>query len=102
MAIICSRRNRSAEMNKAGETYKLKIYPSYGDSPRDGHSFGYFGADVWAEDVLGFLNHYPVSTLGEPVSTLGETVNALGAHFVWELPGALEQTARTVESNLLL
>jgi len=48
----------SAEMNKVGKTYKLKIYPSYGDSPRDGHSFGYFGSDVWAEDVFGFLNQY--------------------------------------------
>jgi dienelactone hydrolase len=46
----------SAEMNKVGKTYKLKIYPSYGDSPRDGHSFGYFGSDVWAEAVFGFLN----------------------------------------------
>src|SRR5207244_4183342 len=34
----------SAEMNAAGKTYKLKIYPAYGDSPRDGHSFGYFGS----------------------------------------------------------
>jgi carboxymethylenebutenolidase len=48
----------SAEMNEVGKTYKLKIYPSYGDSPQDGHSFGYFGADVWAEDVFGFLNQY--------------------------------------------
>src|SRR6202521_5653786 len=48
----------SAEMNKVGKTYKLKIYPSYGDSPRDGHSFGYFGSEVWAEDVFGFLNQY--------------------------------------------
>jgi hypothetical protein len=38
------------------KTYKLKIYPSYGDSPQDGHSFGYFGSDVWAEDVFEFLN----------------------------------------------
>jgi carboxymethylenebutenolidase len=48
----------SAEMNKVGKTYKLKIYPSYGDSPQDGHSFGYFGSDVWAEDVFAFLNQY--------------------------------------------
>jgi carboxymethylenebutenolidase len=48
----------SAEMNKVGKIYKLKIYPSYGDSPRDGHSFGYFGSDVWAEDVFGFLNEH--------------------------------------------
>jgi carboxymethylenebutenolidase len=48
----------SAEMNKMSKTYKSKIYPAYGDSPRDGHSFGYFGSDVWAEDVFAFLNQY--------------------------------------------
>jgi carboxymethylenebutenolidase len=48
----------SAEMNEAGKTYKLKIYPPYGDSPRDGHSFGYFGSGVWAEDVFEFLNQH--------------------------------------------
>jgi carboxymethylenebutenolidase len=48
----------SAEMGEVGKTYKLKIYPSSGDSPQDGHSFGYFGSDVWAEDVFGFLNQY--------------------------------------------
>ncbi len=48
----------SAQMNEAGKTYKLKIYPPYGDSPGDGHSFGYFGSDVWAEDVFGFLNQH--------------------------------------------
>jgi hypothetical protein len=45
-------------MNEVGKAYKLKIYPSYGDSPGGGHSFGYFGSDVWSEDVFGFLNQY--------------------------------------------
>jgi carboxymethylenebutenolidase len=48
----------SAEMNEVGKAYKLKIYPSYGDSPGEGHSFGYFGSTVWSEDVFGFLNQY--------------------------------------------
>jgi carboxymethylenebutenolidase len=48
----------SAAMDGAGKTFKLKIYPSYGDSPGDGHSFGYFGSDVWAKDVFDFLDHY--------------------------------------------
>src|SRR5438477_5624244 len=48
----------SAEMNKVGKTYKLKIYPAYGDSSGDGHTFGYFGSDVWADDVFGFLNQH--------------------------------------------
>jgi hypothetical protein len=48
----------SAKMGEVGKTYKLKTYPSYGDSPQDSHRFGYFGSDVWAEDVFGFLNQY--------------------------------------------
>ena len=48
----------SAKMDEANKTYKLKIYPSHGDSPLDGHTFGYFGSDVWAEDVFGFLSQY--------------------------------------------
>lgn len=48
----------SAEMSEVNKTYKLKIYPAYGGSPGDGHSFGYFGGDVWADDVFGFLNQY--------------------------------------------
>jgi carboxymethylenebutenolidase len=48
----------SAKMGEANKAYKLKIYPSYGDSPLDGHTFGYFGSDVWAEDVFGFLSQY--------------------------------------------
>jgi len=48
----------SAKMQEVGKTYKLKIYPPYGDSTRDGHSFGYFGSEVWANDVFEFLNQY--------------------------------------------
>jgi carboxymethylenebutenolidase len=48
----------SSEMNATGKTYKRKIYPAYGDSPQDGHSFGYFGSEIWTEDVFGFLNQY--------------------------------------------
>lgn len=42
-------------MKEAGKPYELKIYPAYGKSTDDGHSFGYFGSAVWADDVLAFL-----------------------------------------------
>ncbi len=48
----------SAVMKAAGKVYQLKIYPPYGTSPQDGHTFGYFGAAVWADDVFRFLNRY--------------------------------------------
>ena len=46
----------SALMKTAGKPYEVKIYPPYGASPGDGHTFGYFGAVVWADDVFRFLN----------------------------------------------
>jgi len=46
----------SAAMKRAHKAYEVKIYPTYGNSPQDGHAFGYFGAAVWADDVFQFLN----------------------------------------------
>jgi carboxymethylenebutenolidase len=48
----------SAVMKAAGKTYEVKIYPPYGNSPQDGHAFGYFGSAVWADDVFRFLNRH--------------------------------------------
>jgi carboxymethylenebutenolidase len=48
----------SVEMKDAGKSYELKIYPPYGDSAGDGHTFGYFGASVWADDVFRFLDQH--------------------------------------------
>jgi carboxymethylenebutenolidase len=50
----------SAAMKDAGKPHDRKIYPAYGDTAADGHNFGYFGADVWADDVFRFLNRYCV------------------------------------------
>jgi carboxymethylenebutenolidase len=50
----------SAVMKDAGKAHDVKIYPPYGNSPQDGHSFGYFGAAVWADDVFRFLNAHCV------------------------------------------
>lgn len=51
-------RTLSAAMKQAHKKYELKIYPPYGDSPQDGHAFGYFGAATWANDVFLFLNQH--------------------------------------------
>ena len=48
----------STAMKDAGRAYKMKIYPAYGNSASDGHTFGYFGASVWADDVFQFLNQH--------------------------------------------
>jgi dipeptidyl aminopeptidase/acylaminoacyl peptidase len=54
-------RTLSAAMTAAGHVAEAKIYPRYGDSHADGHSFAYRGSDVWFPDVLAFLEkHCPV------------------------------------------
>jgi carboxymethylenebutenolidase len=48
----------SAAMKDAGKEFEIKIYPPYGESHMDGHTFGYFGSSVWAPDVFRFLNQH--------------------------------------------
>jgi dienelactone hydrolase len=44
-----------AEMKMAGKDGVAKIYPNYGHSARDGHSFAYRGASTWFDDVFEFV-----------------------------------------------
>ncbi|PYT81642.1 MAG: hypothetical protein DMG40_08815 [Acidobacteria bacterium] len=48
----------SNAMKDAGKEFEVKIYPPYGESVQDGHTFGYFGSSVWAGDVFRFLNKH--------------------------------------------
>jgi carboxymethylenebutenolidase len=48
----------SAAMKNAGKPYEMKIYPAFGKSPEEGHSFAYLGGSVWAEDVFRFLGRH--------------------------------------------
>jgi len=54
-------RTLAAAMTAAGRVSEAKIYPRYGDSHADGHSFAYRGSAVWFGDVLAFLEkHCPL------------------------------------------
>jgi len=46
----------SEAMKVAGKTFAVKIYPAYGKSVQEGHTFGYFGSSIWANDVFRFLD----------------------------------------------
>ena len=48
----------SSAMKDVGKEFELKIYPPFGTSAQDGHTFGYFGSSVWADDVFRFLNKH--------------------------------------------
>ena len=51
-------RTLSAAMKDAGKEVEIKIYPPFGRSAQEGHSFGYFGSSVWADDVFRFLEKH--------------------------------------------
>jgi carboxymethylenebutenolidase len=51
-------RTLSAAMKDAGKAAEVKIYPPYGTSAKDGHSFAYLGSSVWGDDVFRFLGQH--------------------------------------------
>lgn len=48
----------SEEMKKVGKDYQIKIYPKFGKSEKDGHSFAYAGVSIWFEDVFAFVQKH--------------------------------------------
>jgi len=51
----------SSAMKNAGKPFEVKIYPPFGTSPPEGHSFAYRGSSIWFEDVLRFLARHCTS-----------------------------------------
>ena len=45
----------SQTARRAGKKVDVKIYPPFGKSAQEGHSFGYRGTSVWQVDALEFL-----------------------------------------------
>lgn len=48
----------SSKMKKAGKVSQVRIYPNFGDSAKEGHSFPYSGVSIWFDDVFSFINKY--------------------------------------------
>jgi len=51
-------RSLSAAMKDAGKEFEIKIYPPFGKSGEDGHTFAYLGTSVWNGDVFRFLDQH--------------------------------------------
>jgi dipeptidyl aminopeptidase/acylaminoacyl peptidase len=51
-------RTLAAAMKDASKEFEIKIYPPFGKSVQDGHTFGYFGSSVRADDVFRFLGQH--------------------------------------------
>jgi carboxymethylenebutenolidase len=48
-------RSLATAMHDVGKDAVVKIYPRFGQSPAEGHSFAWRGGSIWAEDVFVFL-----------------------------------------------
>jgi dienelactone hydrolase len=46
----------AAEMKRLGKPHRLKIYPSVGQTPAEGHDFVHLGVSTWEPDVFAFLD----------------------------------------------
>jgi dipeptidyl aminopeptidase/acylaminoacyl peptidase len=51
----------SAVMKEAGKQAEMKIYPAFGQTSADGHSFVRMKASVWADDAFQFLEKYCIA-----------------------------------------
>jgi carboxymethylenebutenolidase len=45
----------SEEVRKSGKPVDAKVYPAFGSSPREGHSFCVRGTETWGPDVRKFI-----------------------------------------------
>ncbi len=48
-------RELSAEMDRLGKPNRMRIFPPFGKTAEDGHSFGYLGSHLRGPDVIAFL-----------------------------------------------
>ncbi|PYU91112.1 MAG: hypothetical protein DMG08_16130 [Acidobacteria bacterium] len=51
-------RTLSAAMADSGKVFEMKIYPPFGKSAAEGHSFAYLGSSIWADDAFRFLERH--------------------------------------------
>lgn len=47
-----------AAMTEAGKQAEIKIYPQFGSSKKEGHSFPYRGVSIWFENAVHFINKH--------------------------------------------
>jgi dipeptidyl aminopeptidase/acylaminoacyl peptidase len=51
-------RSLAKAMHDVGKDAEVKIYPKFGRSPAEGHSFAWRGTDIWGADVIRFLSKH--------------------------------------------
>ena len=48
-------RELAGEMTRLGKTNRMRIFPPFGKTAADGHSFGYLGGEFWVPEAVRFL-----------------------------------------------
>jgi dienelactone hydrolase len=48
----------AAEMERLGRPHQLRIYPSFGHTPQEGHNMVFHDPSIWEADVVGFLSDH--------------------------------------------
>ncbi len=71
---VAPSRELYAAMREAKKPAEIRLYPPYGTSPEDGHSFPYRGADIWRDDVFRFLDKNCRARSESPEGNLMKTV----------------------------
>ena len=47
-----------AEMRRLGKPHRLRVYPAFGRTAKEGHNFVYGGVATWEPDVFAFLDQH--------------------------------------------
>jgi dienelactone hydrolase len=55
---ISANRVLAAAMRDAGVQVQVKLYPAFGSTAREGHSFAWRGSAIWFEDAIRFLERH--------------------------------------------
>ena len=54
-ADVSPSRELASAMQAANKPHRIHIFPAFGETSSDGHSFGYFGAELWGDTVFSFF-----------------------------------------------
>ena len=55
---VAPARAMAAEMARLRKSHRVKIYPRFGRTPDEGHSFVYLAASTWEAEVFAFLSDH--------------------------------------------
>jgi dienelactone hydrolase len=55
---VAATQEMSDEMGRLGKPHRMKVYPAFGPTSDEGHSFIYLAVPAWEANVFGFLSEH--------------------------------------------